>query len=233
MSEVLILWDIDGTLLRAKRFREWPLHLEVARSFGIKLSSIPFSTEGLSDSDIMSQLFALSKNPRDIKALQESLTYLDLISQQSDSETVFEVFPGVVEMLDFFAVNDIDSGILTGNTYNRARSKIERSNLANFFNQDFIFTCNPGESRKDIANRAHNDLQHFGIDLALIIGDTPSDIHVARHIGYNVISVATGKFQLNELAIYEPDLLIENLNESIQVVSTFIASLNNSGPLTF
>lgn len=233
MLKGLILWDIDGTLLRAQRNREWPLHLEVARSFGSILSAIPFSSEGMTDSDIMSRLLSLSKNSRDTRTLTSSLTYLDQISNEADANTVFEVFPGVVRTLEYLAANSLVSGILTGNTYNRARSKIERSNLDKFFNQDFIFTCNPGESRMDIANRAQRVLQDFEINMEVIIGDTPSDIHVARHIGYNVISVATGKFQLDDLALHQPDLLIENLDASINTISTFINSQNNSGPLTF
>ena len=227
MHHGLILWDIDGTLLRAKRIREWPLHLEVARSFGSILSTIPFSSEGMTDSDIMSRLLSLSKNSRDSRTLKSSLTYLDQMSNQADSDTVFEVFPGVVNTLEYLTANSLESGILTGNTYNRARSKIERSNLARFFNKDFIFTCNPGESRKDIASRAQQVLQDFEIQIAVIIGDTPSDIHVARQIGYKVISVATGKFQLNDLALHQPDLLIENLDASIQTISTFINSQNS------
>ena len=227
LSEKLILWDIDGTLLRAKRKRETPLHLEVARNLGLKISVIPFESEGLTDSDIMEQLLSLNGknlNPRTLKA---ALDELDELSSQSDEDTTFEIFPGVVEALEYMKSNSWDMGVLTGNTFKRAISKMEKSKLERFFDHRFFFTCNPGESRVKIAIRAHSILENFGIRQATIIGDTPADIYVARRVGYQTISVATGRFSLNNLAVHKPDLIIENLDSSLTRVAEFIKSQSN------
>jgi phosphoglycolate phosphatase-like HAD superfamily hydrolase len=227
LSERLILWDIDGTLLKARRQGGLPLHLEVARNLGSKLSTIPFESAGLTDSDIIEQLLSLSGNNCDSGALKIALHELDELSVQSDLTTIFEVLPGVVEALEYMKSNSWDIGVLTGNTFRRAMSKIEKIELTGFISQKFIFTCNPGESREDIAKRAHSVLQNFDVQKTTIIGDTPADIFVARQVGYNAISVATGKFDLENLARHKPDLLLKNFHSSLTKVAEFFNSQGN------
>lgn len=55
-------------------------------------------------------------------------------------------------------------------------------------------------------------------DSALIIGDTPRDIHCARHAGLKVLSVATGQFDREALAVHNPDYLLDDLSNTAEVM---------------
>ena len=46
-----------------------------------------------------------------------------------------------------------------------------------------------------------------------VVGDTPRDIECARAINAQVIAVATGKYEMDELAEYEPDVLLPDLSD--------------------
>jgi len=214
LSERLILWDIDGTLLKAKRRGTIPLHLEAVKGHGTELSTIPFEASGMTDSDIIESLLFLSGCQPDYDKLVLVLNELDKLSAQSDLVSLFQVFPGVVETLEFMESKNWDLGILTGNTLSRANSKIEKSGLMKFINPKFLFACAPGETRVAIANRAKTVIRDFGFQKVAIIGDTPADIYVARQVGFQTIAVATGKFSSEILELHKPDLIIQNLRGS-------------------
>ena len=53
-------------------------------------------------------------------------------------------------MLDELSALEWTHGILTGNTYSRMTSKLESSNIRKYFLNELMFSCNFGDSRKDI-----------------------------------------------------------------------------------
>jgi len=85
-------------------------------------------------------------------------------------------------------------GILTGNTYSRMTSKLESSNIRQYFLNELMFSCNFGDSRKDICKNAARIIHKELYQKIYIIGDTPRDISAARSIGFPVISVASGNY---------------------------------------
>lgn len=226
MTEKLILWDIDGTLLKISRQGAISLHLEVAKNLGSSLSSIPFEASGMTDSDVIGRLLELSGLGRDFGMMELALDQLDILSEKLENQTNFEILPGVSDMLARLRLNSWRNGVLTGNSMRRALSKINKSDLSSFFDSRFIFTCNPGESRQDIAIRVHKNLNKLQITTVIIIGDTPADIEIARKVGFQVVAVASGKFSSDELGRYQPDLLINGLESSSEVLE-FIQSQGN------
>ena len=55
-------------------------------------------------------------------------------------------------------------------------------------------------------------------DEFLMIGDMPSDITAGREAGFWTIGVASGVSKKQILADYNPDLLIDSLNEILQLI---------------
>lgn len=226
MTENLVLWDIDGTLLRISRQGVIPLHLEVVKNLGSNLSSIPFETSGMTDSDVIGQLLELSELERNYEVMKFALDQLEELSDKSDNQAIFEILPGVSDILESLRLSSWKNGVLTGNTSRRALSKINKLELSSFFDPRFIFSCTLGESRLDIANRVHSNLNKLQINRVIIIGDTPADIDIARKVGFQVVAVASGKFSSDELRQYQPDLLIDGLESSTEVLE-FIRSQAN------
>jgi len=226
LSERLILWDIDGTLLKTSRQGTIPLHLEVVRNLGSNFSSIPFETAGMTDSDILHRLLSLSGLRRGARVITSALEELDRLSNLSDKETHFQILPGVVDTLEQLRLTSWKSGVLTGNTFMRANSKIGKSQLSRFFDEKYFFTCLSGESRQDIAYRVRKNLRALQVKMVVIIGDTPTDIEIARKVGFQVVAVATGKFNSEHLKRNKPDLLVDGLESSGFQVIEFMHSLS-------
>ena len=114
-------------------------------------------------------------------------------------------------------------GILTGNTYNRMISKLIFSNIIKYFLNELMFSCNFGDSRKDICKNAVITINKELYQKIYIIGDTPKDISAARSIGFPVISVASGNYSLSELSNFEPDLLIRNLELDSKLLIDYLS----------
>ena len=55
-----------------------------------------------------------------------------------------------------------------------------------------------------------------------VIGDTPLDVQCARAIGVRVLAVATGMFSRDEIAVGEPDQLLEDLGDTDRVVPILV-----------
>ena len=214
MSKGVILWDIDGTLISTQRNSSINLHQKVLKDCGFGIIKPDFETQGVTDWEIISRLLSRIRYTPKENEIAEIIENLDLLSEKSDKESFFLPMPGVSNHLKSFASKFWIQGILTGNTSKRTFAKLEHASLANYFNHDYIFCCKINEKRIDIAHRAEKYIVSQRLKTTVIIGDTPSDIVIAREIKAKVISVATGKFSKNELKFHRPDLLIENLEIS-------------------
>lgn len=223
----IVLWDIDGTLLSTQRPSDINLHQKILEECGFGTIHASFETQGVTDWEIISRL--INSTQYDVNQTQTAhiLKELDLLSEKIDNQSTFQVLPGVVNFLESFNSDSWGFGILTGNTLMRTLAKLTQTSLTNFFLHDYIFACENGEKRIDIAQRARGYLLTQGIRNIILIGDTPHDITVAREIGAWVISVATGKYSQDELQLFQPDLLIKNLRTSSQEIINFLYTTEN------
>lgn len=214
MSKGVILWDIDGTLISTQRHSNINLHQKVLEDCGFGVIKLDFETQGVTDWEIISRLLSRIRYTPKENEIAEIIENLNVLSEKSDKKSFFLPMPGVSNLLKSFKSKFWIQGILTGNTSKRTFAKLEQASLANYFNHDYIFCCKINEKRVDIAHRAEKYIVSQRLKTTVIIGDTPSDIAIAREIKAKVISVATGKFSKNELKFCRPDLLIENFEIS-------------------
>jgi phosphoglycolate phosphatase-like HAD superfamily hydrolase len=59
----------------------------------------------------------------------------------------------------------------------------------------------------------------FPPERIFVLGDTPHDITCARAIGARVLAVTTGRFSREDLAVYEPDWILDDLSDLPAVLS--------------
>jgi phosphoglycolate phosphatase-like HAD superfamily hydrolase len=214
MSKGVILWDIDGTLISTQRHFNVNLHQKVLKDCGFGNIKPDFETQGATDWEIISRLLSRIRYTPKENEIAEIIENLDVLSEKSDKDSFVLPMPGVSNLLKSFVSKFWLQGILTGNTRKRTFAKLEHASMANYFNHDYIFCCKINEKREDIAHRAEKYIVSQRLKSTVIVGDTPSDIAIAREMKAKVISVATGKFSKNELKLHRPDLLIENLEIS-------------------
>lgn len=201
----ILLWDIDGTLVRKKDTKVPSIHLRALR---LEISTVDNSDmSGLSDWDVLTKYGSQKCSLEEIK---KAFYRLDELFQVEDA-TNFEEFFGVRELLKSTSTRGWVNCVLTGNTPKRAILKLKIANLYEYFDEKLIFGCNLGESRSDIAFRAKLALMRKDV-IKIVIGDTKQDIKVAKKHGFIIIAVASGNETKNELKKLHPDILLENLN---------------------
>ena len=232
----VLLWDIDGTLLRSARagvFKDYTIPVLV-KIFGTAGRLAEMSVSGMTDMQIV--LEALRDEGFTIEQVRERfgelrehyLTEMRRATAPPDAaEPLFRILPGVREAL---AAADAHprylSALLTGNVEPAARLKMKLVGLSDFFRLPGAFG-DDSHDRRDLPALAHERItRHLGMNLSpsqlIVIGDTPNDIACARHFGARAVAVGTGRsFGVEALLPYEPDAVLQDLSDTQLVIRTF------------
>jgi len=218
----VLLWDLDGTLLRVKRKNSSSPHKNVLSNLGYFLNDSEMSLSGRTDFEIFLDLTLGASDKVDKKMFLQAFEDLDNESLRLDKSSTFNLLPGVVDILDRLAFRGWKHGVLTGNTVARLKAKIENSGIASFFIEDYLFGCEFGDSRESITNKAQLYFRQKTQSKVFILGDTPYDIRAARSSHFPIISVATGDFSTEELASHTPDLLLQDLSIDADLLMKYL-----------
>lgn len=220
-SAGVILWDIDGTLMRTNRPNSASPHKNVLRKLGYPFDPSVAGLSGRTDFEVFQEL---TKGELDRDNLLKAFDELDQESRRLDKVSTFDLYPGIYIALRALSNMGWIHGILTGNTHSRLVAKLEKVGIKDSFSKKLIFGCEFGDSREMIAIRASGLLQRKNLSTVVVIGDTPSDIAVARKSSLQVISVATGKYSLSELSSHKPDLLLRDFSVDADILMDFLRS---------
>ena len=228
----ILLWDLDGTLVRGRRFgafKDYTVPM-LEKVFGTSGCLPGLVVSGMTDLQIVEEALRGQGITRDhITSRLEELRrcYIDEMKRAcGNGEQIIEAMPGaraVLEMLNLLP--RYSSALLTGNIEPAAHLKLELTGLAEFFSLPGAFG-DESFDRRDlpaIASRRINE--HLGASLRpeqfIVIGDTPNDIACARHFGARVVSVATGRIHSADvLREQEPDALLSDLLDAELVIQT-------------
>jgi phosphoglycolate phosphatase len=203
---IVLLWDIDGTLLTTGKggVPAWEQAVQEITGREFQLASIRIP--GLTDYQIAVRTFeqlgidADTDTINRLGARYESLLPEYLPLRQG------HVLPNVREILEAARALDIvRSYLLTGNTRGGAGAKLTHYGLRHYF-ADGAFAQDAGD-RSTIAVRALELARQAGpiADGSLfVIGDTPHDIECANAIGARTIAVSTGGYAYDELQAHHP-----------------------------
>ena len=216
----VILWDIDGTIISPVRKNIKSPHFNTVVKHGIKPNMKSKSLIGSTDYEVLVELTNNYDGINKLLMLRKCFKDLDQESLMVYDKEAFELCLGISEALIETKKLGWDNGVLTGNTDKRLSAKI--SNYLVSFNSDLFFGCKFGDSREKITERASEMLKSKGLNRVLIVGDTPRDISVAKKFDFQVVSVATGKFSVEELKKFKPNLVIRNFKEDLDKFLKFI-----------
>jgi len=232
----VLLWDIDGTLMRSTRagsFKDYTIPM-LEEVFGTAGRLPDMKVSGMTDLQIVGEAlkhegFTHEHIRERVHELRES--YMKAMRRfTGNGEQVFQLLPGVREALQ--AVYDhprYQSALVTGNIEPAAWLKVEITGLAEFFTLPGAFG-DESHDRRDLPALAANRIRkHLQIDLApeqfIVIGDTPNDIECAKHFGARSLAVDTGRFYTTQdLIDCKPDALLPDLSD-IDLMMRTLASL--------
>ena len=230
----VLLWDIDGTLIRSRRPRAFHDYMAPALEsvFGTAGRLAEMQVSGMTDTQIVIEAlreegFTREQIRERAGRLQERyMAELERAAAAAEGEPLFELLPGVREVLAAVAAHPrYRSALLTGNIEAAARLKMRLVGLSDFFTLPGAFGDSSHDRRHLPALAARRINRHLGAQLApaqfVVIGDTPNDIACARHFGARAVGVGTGRVNSVEtLRPHAPDALLPDLSDTALVMST-------------
>jgi phosphoglycolate phosphatase-like HAD superfamily hydrolase len=220
----VLLFDVDGTLVRAGRAGSRAFEASLLAELGpvdpARSSHLNgLRLDGMTDRLIVRHILDALGRPFDDDLCDRILAgYIrQLAAQERDAS--FQVLPGVVEILETLRARGAPVGLCTGNVAEGARIKLSWGGIAHHFTyQDagIYGFASDGEARERIVEAA---LARASALLgrtvppgeALVIGDTPRDVDAAHRAGCPVLGVATGRFTVEELKACGADRVAANL----------------------
>ena len=223
---MLLLFDIDGTLIRCGGAGRRALNIAAAELYGVQDAMANIRLAGGTDYAIIDQIFVIEfgRRPKNRNEAQEGLNcYLSHLKEALvGSGDRFEILPGVVGVLDRLQRQDsVLLGLATGNVKAGARIKLEHAQLWDRF-EFGGFGCD-AKTRVGLVNAAvkrADALAQSRWGRALkpeeiyIIGDTEFDVRSAHDLGLRSIGVRLGSLDQDALQREKPTFLIDSLEDS-------------------
>jgi phosphoglycolate phosphatase-like HAD superfamily hydrolase len=193
----VLLFDVDGTLLSAGGAGRRALERAFAAHCATAAPLHDVGFNGMTDPGIVRaglERLGLAVSPALVAAILHD--YVGLLDEELGRTTAFQVYPGVVALLDALATQGhVAVGLGTGNVREGARRKLARAALDGRFT--FGGFGSDHEDRAELlrigAARGAEQLgQATGTCRTIVIGDTPRDVAAAHSIGAESLGVATG-----------------------------------------
>jgi phosphoglycolate phosphatase-like HAD superfamily hydrolase len=217
----LLLFDIDGTLVHTAGAGRRAIDAALLELFGWTAPTAGIHFGGMTDPLIVREVFerrgesaarAARELPRIVPAY---LRHLE--AELERGRDGCRSLPGTAALLEALGARAAECvvALLTGNIEGGARRKLAACGLP-----WEAFRCgafgDEGARRVDLlpvatARARACTGRAFDPREAVVIGDTPADIEVARAHGAVAIAVATGASSREELVAHEPDVLLEDL----------------------
>jgi len=212
----LVLFDIDGTLLR----RAGPHHRAALVKAALNATGIETTTEGIAvqgmlDRDILAAM--LHNAGASATMIRRNMPLMvqraQAIYTRSCPDLRSKVCPGARMLLYRLSRRGVIIGLVSGNLTRIGWKKMERAGLRRYLR--FGAFAELARDRAGLVRiaiqRARREGWINGTSPIALIGDHPNDVRAAQANGVRSIAVATGLASVDELAESSPDVLVPDL----------------------
>lgn len=240
MEPLLVLFDIDGTLVSAAGAGRRSLEAAFRSVHGVDgIAAITASVrfEGRTDPIIIAEMARVASVPSEEverRADEFREAYLAALREEmSRPDPRRRVMPGVLPLLDHLRGSPgVHLGLVTGNIERGARLKLEPFGLNAYFRHGGFSSDHP--DRREIARIATERLSRAaGIAVpsarVTVVGDTEDDVSCARANGYRVVAVESGWVSRERLEAAAPDALFSDLTDLRAVTRAIGADPETAG----
>jgi phosphoglycolate phosphatase len=212
---ILYLFDIDGTLLHARRAGRRAFEAVFARHHGVERACDGVMFGGKTDPALIDEIFTarLGRPATPDEHARFLAAYLPLLHDDLADGGV-EVIAGAREALAWLAARgDVVLGIATGNVRAGAEAKLAAAGLTSHFSLGGYGCDSPrrGELVAAAIARARATGRGDEISDVVVVGDTVHDIAAARACGAIACAVATGSDPAERLG--HADVVLASLTE--------------------
>lgn len=218
-SESLVLFDIDGTLLRgAARHHKDSLIEGIRRVTAHQTTLDGISTSGMLDCDLIAlMLRACGETETRIRKFLGRIVAECQACYAANCVPDLSPFvcPGVRETLRDLRSHNAVIGLVSGNLSSIGWKKIEQAGLREYFAVGAF--AEDGRTRARLASIAASRAKTRALITKRarisLVGDHPNDIEAAKANGFIAVAVRTGLTPLSDLQSAEPDILVADLSE--------------------
>jgi phosphoglycolate phosphatase-like HAD superfamily hydrolase len=220
---LLVLWDIDGTLVDSAGHGRHAFDDAYQAVLGRPFTDDAIEMAGRTDHQIAMAMLGAERErlPRMLEELAAALAHReDLIRAEG------RPFPGAREALEALAARDgVVQSLLTGNLEANAALKVGAFGLDAMLDFDVGgYGSDPHEERADLVEvaRERARAKHGEPADTVLVGDTPLDVRAAHAAGARAVAVATGPYGVDELRESGADGVLDDLADVERVMAAVI-----------
>jgi phosphoglycolate phosphatase len=239
-ARVLVLWDVDFTLMNATGVGRKLYYAAFAEVFGRQLPAVAAAANmaGRTDRAIALDVLRLAgvPDPRgDVVAFEAALARLGRGAHGMVAESGQALAGSHAALAALAGVPGVIQSVLTGNVSPVAEAKLVPLGLAEHLDLAVGAYGNEHEVRAELVPLARQRAAaaydaDFDGEATVLIGDTPLDVAAARAAGARAVGVATGQFATAELEAAGPDAVLADLTDTARVVTAVLGSADRYQP---
>lgn len=225
MADLLVLWDVDYTLLSASGLGNSLYEAVFKDMFGRDLTVIA-PKAGRTDRAILLETLALAGVAEPRAHIDE---FLDLLGRRAtaldgSARDYVRALPGASAAILALAAAGARQSVLTGNIRPLAVAKLAAAGLGEHLDLDVGAYGDVHEVRAKlvpVARRAARAAygSDFGGRSTVLVGDTPLDVAAALDTGARAVGVATGSFPAADLVAAGAHVVLPDLTDTARVLS--------------
>jgi phosphoglycolate phosphatase len=230
MPAILVLWDIDHTLI-ATRGVGSQVYAEAFRAVtGHTLDAMP-PLAGRTEPVIFREALKLHgiTDPGDLFSQFADAQARGYTEHATQLREIGHALPGAADALrDLAQHRDIVQSVLTGNTRPSAEIKLRVFELDTYIDMDAGAYGTDADIRADLVPIARHRAEtafrtRFDPTATVLIGDTTNDVQAARHSGARIIAVATGSDSAADLAAAGATTVLQDLTQTGTLLNAIYA----------
>ncbi len=216
--ELLVLWDVDNTLISARGFGATMYRQAFLEAFGRELAG-HVDLGGRTELDVIAEVLrrhGIEHTEESSRLLADALAN-SFHARREDFPGHAEVLPGARQALEHFAADPrVHQGVLTANLRSVALLKLEVFGLAHLVDWDVSAFGDEHLDRAELVTLARERARHirpFTHQEVVLIGDTPHDVRAATTAGVRLVAVATGRSSREDLVAAGAGVVLDDLGD--------------------
>ena len=225
MGNLLVLWDVDYTLLSAGGLGNHLYRAVFKDMFGRDLTAIA-PKAGRTDRAILLDTLAQAGVTEARAQVDDFLVALGRRVAAVDGSAKGEVraLPGAATAIAALAAAGLRQSVLTGNIRPLAAVKLAAAGLGEHLDLDVGAYGDVHEVRAELVPVARQAARMaYGADFSgratVLVGDTPLDVAAALATGARAVGVATGSFAAADLAAAGAHAVLPDLTDASRVLA--------------
>jgi len=217
---MLLLFDIDGTLLSVDGVGQEAVSRAFSDALGTSVSTDGIAFSGRTDPEILRAV--LSHNDLDVsdETVNSVLDAYVRAAQRVIQPADVRILPGVDHLCTSLSKRSgLHLGLVTGNVERVAYHKLQAAGLDHHFPVGAFGSDSRDRSALPpvAIRRASRHAEYaFSPHEVVVIGDTPRDVQCAESAGARSVAVCTGGADRATLAKSNPDVLLDDLRDPAQ-----------------